>query len=129
MAFQGNFNDALEMVRSGWLDKQSDSDLERMLEVLRRYDSAYPGHENKSAIDAIENDKARRQKQQHHETEKALHEKTLSQGKVAHQETMQELDALKGLVRRVPALRWIDWAILIFGAVAATAAVLQLLKY
>jgi hypothetical protein len=127
MAFQGRFNDALEIVRSGWLSKHDDNDLELMLEVLRRYDSAYPGHENKSAIQAIENEKARRQKERHHQAEKSLTEQAVLKGESAHKETMSELDALKILVGRLEKARPIDWAILIVGAIAAIGTVVAVL--
>jgi hypothetical protein len=47
-----------------------------------------------------------------------------SQNRKAHGETLKELGELKTLVRRVPSIRWIDWAILIGTFVSAIASVI-----
>jgi hypothetical protein len=129
MAFQGNFNTALEMVRDGFLPKQTDEDLDRIHEVLRRYQAAVSNPETKPAIEAVENEKMRRQKERHHLAEKSLTEQAILKGDNAHHETMQKLGEMEKLIERLAHARPIDWAVFVAAVLAVIAALLQLLKH
>jgi len=117
------WNKALAAVR-GPMDQIPDAELRSNVTLLQRYLASGHNGLTKTALEAHQNELARRQKETHHRNEQNLQQEAISVAKEAHKETMKELGELKILVRRVPALRWIDWAILIAAVISAAAAVI-----
>jgi hypothetical protein len=132
MDFDPNLNagldEALKSVREGRLAGKKDEELPRMVTVLQNYLACefHPPPAIKSSIEAIENELARRQKDKHQEDSKTLHQSAMDQGKNFHGETMDKLKEIKDSVDQLARPRWIDWAILIVGAIAAIGVVISL---
>lgn len=121
--FNKALNEAVKAVREVRLDQKSDDDLRSMSRVLRQWQASQYAPEAPHAIEAIENEIARRQKDKHQEGIKTLHQLEMEQGKNLHKETMDELDEIKTSVNRLAHTRRIEWWILAAGWIAAVAGV------
>ena len=126
-----HYNEALKCAQAGRMaDIKGPDELRSGLEALNLYFASYGGAHIRAAIESFENEISRRA----HQTGAAvLHQQQMEQGKTLHGETMGEMgklktsvDLLKDSVDRLGRPRWIDWAILIAGAIAAIGVVISL---
>jgi hypothetical protein len=115
--------DALNCVKEGRIEKTSTEDLKAMLHCL-----ATAGQPSLAMVQLFQNsilmlqdEIARRERASHHQEE-------TGQNKSLHGETMKEIGDIKISVDRLARARWIDWAILIAGSIAAIAAVILLFR-
>ena len=128
-----NYNDALKAVQAGGTGDVKDLDeLRDGLSSMHLYYANYRDPSIKAAIESFEFEIARRNQQEHL---RRLHESEMKQGMDNHGKTMDEMgklkasvDLVKASVDRLAGARWIDWAILIAGVVAAIAAVILLFR-
>lgn len=131
MDFNTELNEALKAFREVRLDKKSDDELVSMIRIFRQWQVAQFAGEAPQAIEAVEKEIARRQRDRHQEGAKTLHQLQMEQGKNLHQETVGEMgklkssvDRLKTSVDRLSRPRGIEWWILAAGWIAAIAAVI-----
>jgi hypothetical protein len=118
-----NVIDALNCVKEGRIEKTSTEDLKAMLHCLAT--SGQPALAMvqlfQNSILMLQDEIARRERASHHQEE-------TGQNKSRHQETMGEIDKLKTSVDKLARARCVDKWILIFGAIAAIAAVILLFR-
>ena len=127
MDFNAELNEALKAFREVRLDKKSDSELVAMIRIFRQWQVAQYAGEAPQAIEAVEKEISRRQKDRHQEGAKTLHELAMEQGKNLHGETMDELGKLKNSVDQLARARCVDKWILVAGWIAAIAGVIAVL--
>ncbi|MFZ0826676.1 MAG: hypothetical protein WAO02_04560 [Verrucomicrobiia bacterium] len=117
-------NEAYSVHTNRTFDGHTEEDLKRLLTALvQSQANGLVQPWVKSAIESFENEISRRN---HEGMSKALHDLEMIQGKAHHKETMTELENLKASVDQLARPRWIDWAILIVGAIAAIGVVISL---
>ena len=120
---------------------KSEQDLHQMLIVCGNrtghYSDTYSTSQIPHAIKMVHEELARRQRAKNHQEaiaeQQRLNQKATEQGDTLHKETMGEVgklktavDLVKNSVDHLARPRWIDWAILIVGAVAAIGVVISL---
>ena len=104
---------------------KAESELQQMLIVCGNHagqvGDRYATIQIEHAVKMIQDELARRQRDENQQ-------QSAEQAGKFHQETKTELGELKTLVDRLAHPRWIDWAILIAGVIAAVATVIQLFR-
>jgi hypothetical protein len=112
-------NEALKAVRDGRLSQKSEEDLRLMLPVLHRFQASQHAPLATQAINAIENEIARRQRDK-------LHQEALGQSNRLHQEMVGEHGKLKESVDELKKPHWtltpsflVILLTMIFAAIAA----------
>jgi hypothetical protein len=138
-----SLDDVLTHAREMRFSGKSEQDLHQMLIICGNYtgqtSDLYSTNQVRHAIQMVQEELARRQRaKNHHEAigeQQGLNAKLTEQNQTLHTETMGQVGKLKTSVEQVKAsvdrlagARWIDWAILIAGGVAAIAAVILLFR-
>lgn len=134
-----NLNDVLACTREIRFADKSDDDLHQMLIVCGNHtgqgSGVYATNQLLHAVKVIHEELARRQRAKNHQEalaeQQKLHEKTTKQTEETQAEVRKvkiSVDTVKVSVDKLSHPRWIDWAILIAGVIAATAAILALFR-
>lgn len=99
MTFNQQLNEALLAVREVRLDKKSDDELHVLIGVLRRWQASENAPQAKPAIEAIQDELARR-----HAT--AMNRELIAQQQRLHQEMVAETKALQSSVQKLHKPHW-----------------------
>lgn len=127
---------ALLHAREMRFDDKSEDDLRQMLKICGDHTGqgagTYTSNQILHAVKMIHEELARRQRDKNHQhaitEQQGLHRNETIQEEQLHGKTMDELKVLKNSVDRLARARWIDWAILVAGVIAAIATVIELFR-
>lgn len=123
-----NYDEARQIVHSRQITVQTEENLQSMLQALLAVDTANARilAQRELLALAIHNEIGRRNTEKLHTEQLVAHQTATKQDENLHGKTMAELKVLKTSVDRLAGARWIDWAILIVGAIAAIGVIISL---